>query len=149
MLRHHGSSLAYSPNFQRLYTVRFVPLFLHVVLLILILVFRNDLIPTCGDSSSNSSRDKCVWSDAWTGTSLGLVAIEMILSLSGLSIFRSYAVFFSIVFHSAASVLLSAYFMSDMSINTGLPYLLFFCTFLPLIVEIISWIELFAFNKKV
>ena len=89
----------------------------------------------------------------------------MILALSGLSIFRGYAVFFckghwdifvlvailirlAIVLHSAAAVVLSAYFMSDMSICTGSPYLLFFCTFLPLIIESISWLELFAFKKK-
>jgi hypothetical protein len=88
----------------------------------------------------------------------------MVLSLSGLSVFRHYAIFFckifykyilnisflflAIVLHSAATVVLSAYFMSDISICIGLPYLLFFCTFLPLIIELISWIELFAFNKK-
>ncbi len=90
----------------------------------------------------------------------------MVLSLSGLSVFRHYAIFFcktflknnlliifdylflAIVLHSAASVLLSTYFMTDMSICTGSPYLLFFCTFIPLVIELISWLELFAFSKK-
>ncbi|CAF3742752.1 unnamed protein product [Rotaria sp. Silwood1] len=72
----------------------------------------------------------------------------MVLSLAGFSIFRHYSVIFSIVLHSTACVVLSAYFMSDMDIRTGLPYLLFFCTFLPLIIELISWLELFACNKK-
>ncbi|UJR32079.1 hypothetical protein I4U23_019547 [Adineta vaga] len=149
MFRHHGSSLIYSPNFQRLYTARFIPLFLHLILLILILVYREDLVANCGVDDFSKARDGFVWSDAWTGASLGLVFIEMILSLSGLSIFRHYAVFFSIVFHSTASVLLSAYFMSDISICTGSPYLLFFCTLLPLIVETISWIELFRMTTAV
>ena len=40
MLRNHGSRLTSSSNFQQLYTARFVPLFLHLVLLILIFVYR-------------------------------------------------------------------------------------------------------------
>ncbi|CAF1144802.1 unnamed protein product [Rotaria sp. Silwood1] len=141
MLQHHGSRLIDSPNFQQLYTSRFVPLFIHLILLILIFAFREDLV---NDTSTN----KYIWSDAWTGASLGLVIIEMVLSLAGFSIFRHYSIIFSIVLHSTACVVLSAYFMSDMDIRTGLPYLLFFCTFLPLIIELISWLELFACNKK-
>ncbi len=40
MLRHHGSRLVHSANFQQLYTARFVPLFLHLVILILVFVYR-------------------------------------------------------------------------------------------------------------
>ncbi|CAF1005707.1 unnamed protein product [Adineta steineri] len=148
MFRRHGSSLIYSPNFQRLYTARFLPLFLHLVLLVLIFVYSDDLVQNNCKNDYASASNGYVWAYAWTGTSLGLVFIEMVLALSGFSIFRYYAIFFSIVLHSAACVLLSAYFMSDISICTGSPYLLFFCTLLPLIIESISWIELFAFNKK-
>ncbi|CAF2675775.1 unnamed protein product [Rotaria sp. Silwood2] len=148
MLQHHGSRLIGSPNFQQLYTSRFVPLFVHLILLILILVFADDLVNNCGTKDYASAPNKNIWSSAWTGASLGLVVIEMVLSLSGFSIFRYYAIIFSIVLHSTACVVISAYFMSDISICTGSPYLLFFCTFLPLVIELISWLELFAFNKK-
>ncbi|CAF1373901.1 unnamed protein product [Rotaria sordida] len=132
MLQHHGSRLIDSPNFQQLYTSRFVPLFIHLILLILIFVYRDELVNNCSINNYANASNGLIWSDAWTGASLGLVLIEMILSLSGFSIFRYYAVIFSIVLHSAACVVISGYFMSDMSICMGLPYLLFFCTFLPL-----------------
>jgi len=148
MIRNHGSRSISSASFHQLYTARFVPLFLHIILLILIFVFRSDLVKNCSANDYPSASTAYVWSDAWTGASLGIVLIEMILSLSGLSVFRQYPVFFSIVLHSAACALLSAYFMSDMSICTGSPYLLFFLAFVPLIIEIISWIELFIFKKK-
>ncbi|CAF3127005.1 unnamed protein product [Rotaria socialis] len=148
MLRNHGSRSSNSPNFQQLYTSRFVPLFIHLILLVLVFVFRDDLASNCSTSDYAGAPSALTWSDGWTGASLGLVVVEMILALSGLSILRRYAIFFSIVLHSTACVLISAYFMSDISICTGSPYLLFFCTFLPLIIELISWIEMFAFNKE-
>ncbi|CAF3981502.1 unnamed protein product, partial [Rotaria magnacalcarata] len=92
----------------------------------------NDLTSSCTANDYARAPNAVTWSNGWTGASLGLVVIEMVLALSGLSIFRHYAIFFSIVLHSTACVLLSAYFMSDISICMGSPYLLFFCTFLPL-----------------
>ncbi|CAF0775316.1 unnamed protein product [Didymodactylos carnosus] len=75
--------------FIQLYTARFIPLFIHLTLLILVFVFRDSLIKTCSTTSPPE-----IWLDAWTGVSLGLVIIEMILSLSGISIFRKYSIFF-------------------------------------------------------
>lgn len=40
MFRHHGTRLTSSTNFQQLYTARFVPLFTHLILLVLIFVYR-------------------------------------------------------------------------------------------------------------
>lgn len=148
MFHHHGQRLNNAASFQQLYTARFVPMFLHLMLLIFIFVYREDLVQNCASHDYAGAPNGYVWSDAWTGVSLGLVVVEMVLALSGLSIFRYYPIFFSIVLHSAASVLLSAYFMSNMSICTGSPYLLFFCTFVPLVIELISWLELYGFNKR-
>jgi len=40
MFRHHGYRSNNAANFQQLYTARFVPMFLHLILLILIFVYR-------------------------------------------------------------------------------------------------------------
>lgn len=55
--------------------------------------------------------------------------------------------YLAIILHSTACGILSSYFMSDNSICLGSPYLLFFCTFLPLIIEAISWFEVYALKK--
>lgn len=149
MLRNHGIRLNNTSNFLQLYTSRFVPLFIHLILLILVFVYRvrRFAIETLIDDKTSlmtfaifllylwitsfkgwsccelckRSVCKCTKferlviqlkiqfislmiyyhfliyknrSDAWTGASLGLVFIEMVLSLSGISLFRYYVVFF-------------------------------------------------------
>ena len=146
---HHHNDLIKMLQASGLVPTRFLTLIGHLVLVITILLSREDNVRAClpFEHSEREFDRKEVELSAGLGVAIGLLVLELLGLLSGLSMFAPTVTLLSIAAHATACVAL-AYFALDVW-DCNLYWWIFgFCSALPAFAEMLLMISVLGMKRN-